>query len=97
MIAYSVTCEFDDVAARDDFARWLLDEHAGEVCAAGASDAEITNLDGSPPACEARYHFPSRAAFDAYLRDHAPRLREKGLARAAKGVRFRRSVGEVLR
>jgi hypothetical protein len=44
-----------------------------------------------------RYHFPSREAFAAYERDHAPRLRADGLRRfpPERGVSYRRSVGVV--
>ena len=44
------------------------------------------------------YTFPSREAFDGYLRDHAPRLRSEGLARFGpqSGVTFRRQIGTIL-
>jgi hypothetical protein len=99
MIAYTVTCEFDDEKARATWMRWLVLEHIAEVCAAGAVDAEVIQLDGAPPACEARYHFATREDFDVYVKLHAPRLRAKGLERAPKdsAVRFRRTLGEVVK
>jgi hypothetical protein len=68
------------------------------VLAGGACDAEIVQLDGPEPAFEVRYHFPSRAAFARYEKEHAPRLRAEGLRRfpVEKGVVYRRSVGQVI-
>jgi hypothetical protein len=97
MIAYTVTMEFDDPQVAEDWAAWLVNEHVADMRAAGALDAELTRLDGAC-ALEARYHFESRAAFETYEREHAPRLRAEGLARvpAAGGVRFERRLAEVV-
>jgi hypothetical protein len=96
MIAYTVTATFADAGVADEWIAWLRGEHLAEVCAAGALDAEVIRLDGTPLRCEVRYHFASRAAFAAYERDHAPRLRSAGLQRfpAERGVQYQRSVGE---
>jgi len=76
---------------------WLVDVHLAEVVEAGAARAELVQLDGEL-AAEARYVFASRAAFDEYERDHAPRLREDGLQRfpIALGLRYERSTGDIL-
>lgn len=68
---------------------------------AGALAAEIVELDGAggPRVFEVRYVFEDRAAFDAYERDHAPRLREEGLRLfppAADGLKYERSTGVVV-
>lgn len=105
MIAYTVTCTFDDPHMADEWIAWLRVEHLAEVCAAGALDAEVIRMD--PPVspipsatevrCEVRYHFTSREAFDVYVRDHSPRLRAAGLKRfpPERGIRYERSLGTV--
>jgi hypothetical protein len=97
-IAYTVRCEFDDPAVAERYIAWLVEGHLADVIAAGASAATLVRLDGTPIACEARYRFPSREAFERYERDHAPRLRAEGLARfpLALGQRYARSVGTVV-
>jgi hypothetical protein len=87
----------------EEFLAWLRDGHISDVCKAGAEEGHIVVLDVDDaeherPALEVRYRFASRAAFDAYLRDHAPRLREEGLAVAARvgGVTFSRTTGEIV-
>lgn len=97
MFAYTVTCTFDDPAIADEWIAWLRDTHLADVCAAGALDAEVIRLDGSPCRCEVRYHFASRESFAAYERDHAPRLRAEGLQRFSpeRGLKYERSTGEV--
>jgi hypothetical protein len=99
MLAYTVECEFDDAAVAAPFIAWLAREHVADVCAAGAIDAEIVELDGAPLRCEVRYRFASRDAFAAYERDHAPRLRAEGQRHVPRegGVRFRRSVGTIVK
>ena len=102
MFSYTVACTFDDPRVADEWIAWLRDEHLADVCAAGAVDAEVIRCDAAGEAgrktrCEVRYHFASRAAFDAYVRDHAPRLREEGLKRfpPERGLVYQRSSGEV--
>ena len=101
MFAYTVTCTFDDPRIAEEWIDWLRDEHLRDVCAAGALDAEVIRCDvssGAKPQVEVRYHFQSRAAFDGYVRDHAPRLRAEGLKRfpPERGLTYERSNGEVL-
>ncbi|MEM1206034.1 MAG: DUF4286 family protein [Acidobacteriota bacterium] len=97
-IAYTVACTFTDpdVAAR--WLHWLESEHLADVVAAGALDAHAVRLDGEPLRCEARYTFASREAFQAYERDHAPRLREEGLTLFPLdlGLEYARSVGVIV-
>jgi hypothetical protein len=97
-IAYTVGCTFVDANVAAEWIAWLRDEHLGDVCAAGALDAEVVRLDGDETICEVRYHFESRASFETYERDHAPRLREEGLSRfpLERGLTYERAVGEVV-
>lgn len=101
MFAYTVRCTFDDAEIAERWVQWLAQEHLADVCAAGAVDAEVVQLDSSGESgtviCEARYHFTDRSAFETYERDHAPRLREEGLSKfpLSLGLRYERSTGEV--
>ncbi|MCZ6835653.1 MAG: DUF4286 family protein [Planctomycetota bacterium] len=98
MIAYTVACTFQNEALAEEWIQWLLDEHLAEVIDAGAMDASVVKLDGNTPRCEVHYHFESREAFNAYEREHAPRLRDAGLAKfpLKRGLSYIRSVGEVV-
>jgi len=93
MFSYTVTCTFEDAEIERTFCDWLQHTHIADVCAAGAIDAEIVRFEGF---CEVRYHFESRAAFDAYERDHAPRLRDDAARHARNKVKWARRTGEVL-
>jgi hypothetical protein len=102
--AYVVRCTFDEagVSARDAFVAWLRDVHVADVCRSGAERGEIVVLD-APCAAEVRYQFASRAAFEAYLRDHAGARRSEGLAALARvgvapgrGASFERWTGEIV-
>ena len=91
---YSVRIEFDDATLRDEFGVWLRDRHIKDVLAAGAQSAKLVVHDPAT-AIDVRYTFESRAAFDAYERDHAPRLRADGLAfLAGRTARFTRTTEE---
>ena len=98
MIAYSVTCTFQNESLAREWIEWIETEHLGEVIAAGAIDAEVVILDGNPMRCEARYHFASREQFNIYEREHAPRLRNEGLKKfpLTRGMSYVRSMGEVV-
>ena len=93
MFAYTVHCQHTDEKTHQAWCRWMLDEHLADVCAAGALSAELI-VDGLR--CETRYAFADRAAFETYEREHAPRLREEGLARfpLSLGLSYSRTTGE---
>ena len=96
--AYVVRCTLHRREAIEEFLAWLRDKHIADVCAAGAESGFVVVLDGPDPALEAHYRFASRAAFDTYIRDEAPRLRDEGAAVAARvgGVTFARTSGEIV-
>lgn len=100
--AYDVTIAIGEERVFEAFLRWLRERHVPDVCAAGGCEGEIV-LSDAPRVVVARYRFPSRAAFQAYEREHAPRLRQEGLdvlaalgARPGVGVDFTRTTGEIL-
>ncbi len=96
-VAYTVAVTFADAALADEWLRWLKGGHLADVLAGGAVEAEVVELDGPPRSFEARYRFPSQRAFEAYERDHAPRLRAEGLRLfpVEKGVTYRLTVVRV--
>ena len=97
-IAYTVACAFTDPDVAGRWMAWLENGHLADVIAAGAESAYAVRLDGDAVRCEARYTFASREAFEAYERDHAPRLRAAGLALfpLELGLEYSRSIGEVI-
>lgn len=68
------------------------------VIRGGASSATIVRQqEPDPLRIEVRYVFPSREAFDRYVREFAPALRAEGLALFGpdSGVEFVRSLGVI--
>ncbi|MEO8084467.1 MAG: DUF4286 family protein [Ardenticatenales bacterium] len=98
MYAYTVHAVFTDVHVAKAWVQWLRDGHVAEVIAAGAIGAAIVQIDGDgEPQCEARYTFASKATFDVYEHDHAPRLRAEAASRFPPGsVVYTRSSGAIL-
>ncbi len=103
--AYAVLARGTDPAQRDRYLAWLIDGgHVRAVVQAGAQSGEVTVLDepaSNEPdwAIETRYCFASKAAFEAYVRDHAPALRAEGLKLFPPdcGIRLERRAGVVYR
>lgn len=105
-ISYTVRASLPDVAARDLYVAWLVDEHIADVIAHGAQSGHVVLLDSplnqesaTPPyLVEARYIFSSRESFETYIKEQAPKLRSIGLAKFGhiQGLTFERSVGVVL-
>lgn len=99
MILYTVSCTFTDPAVAAEWVAWLCGGHVAEVCAAGALGAQIVRVDGqggAPIRYDVHYRFASRADFEHYERDAAPRLRAAGLERfpLSRGLSYTRTVGE---
>jgi hypothetical protein len=92
-VIYEVNIEVD-AAAHEAYRAWL-GEHIAEILALpGFTGAKVFDV-LDPPASAGRialcvqYALKDQAAFDDYLRDHAPRLRADGMARF--GDRFQAS------
>ena len=97
MFRYVVTATFADPAVAERWLAWMRDGHLQDVLDAGAQSGEAIRLDGEPLTLEAHFRFADRAAFEAYERDGAPRLRAEGLELfpPEAGVTYRRRTGEV--
>lgn len=100
-ILYTVRATCQDVQQRGRFLSWLSPNHVLQVKAGGATAVRIVLPDraddSSPAAVETQYVFPSRKAFDTYIRDHAPALRADALKHfpPESGVVFERQVSEI--
>ena len=68
---------------------------AGPSAPQVVADVPIGNA--GPAVMETRYVFPSRKAFDTYIRDHAPAMRAGALKHfpPESGVTFERQVAEI--
>ncbi|MBS0213909.1 MAG: DUF4286 family protein [Proteobacteria bacterium] len=93
-VIYEVTVHVAEALAADYLA-WLR-EHVEQMLALpGFEDAVVEGvLDDAPGErgyC-VRYRLRDRRALDAYLREHAPRMRGDGLARFGEGMRAQRRV-----
>lgn len=103
-VMYAVTATLPTSRLADEYVHWLCDGHVEQVLRGGAHSAMIVRLEPSPdqPAGSYRvmtqYIFPTRAAFDEYLREYAPALRADGLRRFGpeRGVAMTRVVGTVV-
>jgi hypothetical protein len=97
-VVYTVTVSFTGEDLVSQWIEWMEGGHVAEVLAGGATAAEIVRLDLPEPTFDVHYRFPSREAFTAYERDHAPRLRAEGLRRfpVEKGVIYKRTLGTVV-
>lgn len=85
---YSVRSTFTNAEVRADFIAWLRGGHLADVVKAGAIDAELVEFElptdapaGAIADVETRYHFASRAAFDAYANGPAVPLRAEGMTK----------------
>lgn len=100
-ILYTVRVTCKDVPQRGRFLAWLSPNHILQVKAGGAATARVVlpdrTGDTGPALVETQYVFPSRKAYDTYVRDHAPLLRAEALKHfpPGSGVTFERLVAEI--
>ncbi len=100
-ILYTVRATCKDVQQRGRFLSWLSPNHVLQVKAGGATAVRIVLPERAgetaPAVTETQYVFPSRKAFDTYLRDHAPALRADAMQHfpPESGVTFERQIAEI--
>lgn len=106
-ILYTVRTTCPSVQVRGRYLAWLSPNHIAQVLAGGATSARIVLPDRiSDPVrpepveraiVETQYVFPSRKAFDTYVRNHAPALRADGLKHfpPESGLTHERQVAEI--
>jgi hypothetical protein len=100
-IIYSVTATISDPLLAREYTAWLAGGHIQDVVRAGALSGELLEFDDDGSGCvrvQARYVFVNPDAFEAYVRDHAPRLRGEGLAKfgSRTEISFARTVAKRL-
>ena len=106
-ILYTVRITCPTIQVRGRLLSWLSPNHVAGVMQGGATAVRIVLPDRiNDPArpelaeravVENQYVFPSRKAFDTYIRDHAPALRSDALKHfpAESGVTWERQVAEI--
>jgi hypothetical protein len=100
-ILYTVRTTLPTVQMRGRYLSWLVPDHVLAVKAGGAEGVRIVLPDraneAAPAVVEVQYEFPTRKAFDTYLREHAPALRADGLKRfpPETGITYERQVAEI--
>lgn len=99
-VVYEVNIDLD-ATVRDAYLAWL-DGHVAEILAlpgfTGARVFEVTEPapQGGRVALCMQFRLVDGAALEAYLREHAPRLRADGLARFGDRFRAQRRVLQPL-
>jgi hypothetical protein len=100
-ILYTVRTTCPNPQVRGRFLAWLSPNHVVAVMKGGATSVRIAlpdrESDTAPAVVETQYVFPSRKAFDTYVRDHAPALRADGLKHfpPESGVTYSRQIAEI--
>ncbi|WP_026754143.1 DUF4286 family protein [Sediminibacter sp. Hel_I_10] len=94
MIIYNVTINIDD-SAHDEWLTWMKNEHIPQVLGTGKfNNATFSQVlveeDMGGKTYSVQYRAFSRAALDAYYKEHAEKLRNEGLKKFAdKMLSFR--------
>jgi len=100
-ILHTVRATLPTLQLRGRYLSWLVPDHVLAVKASGATDVRVVlpdrTGDTAPATVEVQYVFPTRKAFDIYVRDHAPVLRADGLKHfpPETGISYDRQVAEI--
>jgi len=99
-ILYTVRATLPSVQLQSRYLAWLVPDHIAAIRAGGAKAVRVVLPDRAtdgPAIVEAQYEFPSRTAFDTYLRDHAPAMRADNLKNfpPETGIKMERQVAEI--
>lgn len=102
-VYYAVICTIENQSKVSEWVDWLEKGHIDDVKKGGATDARIIRHDpeegGTEGATtlEVQYIFPDRQAFDHYVAEYAPKLRQEGLEKfpPEDGFSYARRIGEV--
>jgi hypothetical protein len=95
-VIYTVAVEFSDPQVGDEWLAWLRRKHLRDVLDAGALRATAMQVDRQH--YEIHFRFKNRAAYDRYIADHAPRLREESGREfpLERGLKYSRHVADVV-
>ncbi len=100
-ILYTVRATLPTLQLRGRYLAWLVPDHVVAVKAGGAEGVRVVLPDraneAAPAVVEVQYVFPTRKAFDTYLREHAPALRADSLKRfpPESGISYERQIAEI--
>ena len=102
-VSYTLEVTFQDPAVAEEWTEWMRGGHMQALLAHGADRAELVRWSDAETIDDeirftARYRFPTRADFDAYIAQHAEELRNDGMKRfpPSRGIVYSRTVGEIL-
>lgn len=95
-LVYEVNLEVD-AAIGPAYRAWLHDHVREMLALPGFVAAQVYEVTDPPPSAGtlslcAQYRLRDPAALEAYLRDHAPRMRADGVARFGDGFRATRRI-----
>jgi hypothetical protein len=93
-VIYEVTLHAR-MSIADEYLAWLRGHIAEMIALPQFESAELCELETTATdelSWCVRYRLRDRAALDAYLRDHAPRMRADGIARFGDAFRAERRV-----
>ena len=93
MITYEITAQVRD-GLRERYEQYLRGQHIPDVLATGAF-VHASFSASSPGRYRIRYEAPSREVLDAYLKDHAPRLRKHFADTFPEGIEVMREEWTV--
>lgn len=100
-ILYTVRAILPTLQLQSRFMAWLVPDHAMALKAGGAEAVRAVlpdrTGDTGPFIVEAQYTFPSRQAFDDYVKIHAPALRADNVKNFPPelGIRMERQIAEI--
>jgi uncharacterized protein YcbX len=95
-ILYEVTLHIDASLA-DSYDHWLHQHMDDMLALPGFDSAAVHAVEADPEHAETfsrvvHYQLADRASFDAYLHNHAQRMREEGMKRFGNRVRANRRI-----
>ena len=93
MLIYEVTATVD-ASARSEFEKFMAERHIPDVLATGKFTAAF--FAGSDGIYRVGYHCDSRENLDAYMADHAYRLRSEVAERFPSGIVLSRQVLDII-
>lgn len=100
MIIYNITIKVEAGVA-DQWLKWMKEEHLQDMMNTGLfSDYRISKLmeqdEAEGVTFVVQYHTDSIENYESYLAEHAPKMRQKGLAKFADKMIAFRTVMEVI-
>lgn len=102
-IYYAVICSIKHDNKVSEWLEWLENGHIDDVKKGGAIDVRIIRHDpeddlSEETTLEVQYVFPDRQAFDRYVAEYAPKLRQEGLDKfpPEDGFSYSRQTGDIL-